>query len=103
MKRVRDFKPQAAPAQRAVRGADSPTAPAMLRRIASAAGNRSTGRLARARMLARDGNSDPKAAAKPSDYVFIMGKNLDGSKRTDAFYDAARKHFVDMNAVPGAT
>jgi hypothetical protein len=103
MERVRNGEPQAAPAQRAVRGADSPTTPAMLRRIASAAGNRSTGRLARARMLAREDKADAKAAPKPVDYVFIMGKNLDGSKRADAFYGAARKHFVDMNAVPGAT
>jgi hypothetical protein len=76
--------------------------PALLR-LAIAAGNRSTGRLARERVLARDDTSKAKAASKPVDYVFIMGKNLNGSKRTDPFYDAARKHFIDMNAVPGAT
>jgi hypothetical protein len=102
MERARNGEPQAAPAQRAVRGADSPTAPALVRRVATAAGNRSTSRLARARVLARDDKTGAKPAPKPVDYVFIMGKNLNGSKRNDAFYNAARKHFIDMNAVPGA-
>jgi hypothetical protein len=44
--------------------------------------------------------SNPKKAI---DYVFIMGVNTSGKKRTDAFYNAARKHFVDVQAVPGAT
>jgi hypothetical protein len=57
-------------------------------------------------VLDRHNAARPPTASNPKkaiDYVFIMGVNTSGKKRTDAFYNAARKHFIDMNAVPGAT
>jgi hypothetical protein len=54
-------------------------------------------------MLARDERPAPGGApAKRVDYVFIMGRNMNGTPRNDAFYGSARKHFIDMKAIPGA-